>query len=227
MDFIRFNKNVWELFGNTMFNKIFTKSYITHYFNGQFRSVLSAGGFYKQEQDKLKDIIKNHIVIGETKLKTAYSIMYYVNHTYPSSRFYTYDKKETWNTPIETIESFEYRKKTRDYKNTKECKTTDCDDYAILIYSLCRVAGLTEDDIYLCFNQADGEGYHLNCMFIDISVSGQKVPYVMEGTYRPFEAERNFGVTTFDNIKYKNNWVYTQVRYIFNDKCCFKNIIYK
>jgi hypothetical protein len=139
----------------------------------------------------------------------------WVNNTYPAGFYYLADKKDTWNNPLDTLESLEIRKKMIDDKgwwvavNSKEwhdCKSTDCDDYMILIYNLCRVAGISQDKLYVCWMKTIG-GWHGNVMFWH-----GEVPYAVEGTYHSEEIMSLFGRVPYFNIS-----KYEGLRYCWNE----------
>ena len=214
--YFHFDKRFWDKFGDTILANVFTPTIFYHYFNRQARRAVIAANYWKEDEDMLQDIIvANDLKLG-SDYKTAKKIMAWLNATYPSFAYYTFDARETWNRPRETIQSFEERKagKPRTY-------TTDCDDYAILIYSLCRVAGIPAENLRLCFMKTTSE-WHLNVMYLDKG----KTPYALEGTYRPTIAISEFGRTPYMQLKHNGIFYYEHLWILFNENGAWKHKYY-
>lgn len=205
----RYSKSMWQVHGKTILDYCFPKFIFFHLFNGRIRKGTEAANYWKEklEYNRLNAIVILEKLEGKTDFETVQNIMKYVYKTYPPRLYYKHDKSETWNRPSKTLIEFEFST----YKRKKESIGTDCDDYAILLYSLCRVAGVPVDKLYLCFMKTKTE-WHLNLMFID-----NNVPYAIEGTYYPEIAIKEFGKIPYMQLKDRKGYYYSHIKYLFNE----------
>jgi len=203
-----YSKGIWKLFGRTiLFKGLFKPTFVAHNYNGKVTDLRKACRYWRSKSEKqiLKQVIAYNNLKKKTEFDTVKAIMYYIGRTYPSSRFYKHDKNETWNKPSLTLDLFKIPRNKRKIG-------TDCDDYAILIYSLCRVAGVNEDNLYCCFMKTKTE-WHLNLMYIH-----ENVPYAIDGTYYPSIARRSFGHVPYMQLANSNkNKYYSYILYLFNE----------
>lgn len=211
---VTFSNNFWSRFGETIRKTLFFETSFRYDFGIGSRDVREVCRWHlvSENRDYLRSqILIPNKLIGLDDFSTVKKIMKYVNTTYPSSVYYLKDgKRETWNTPVQTINSFEDRKLGLVPKHS-----TDCDDYAILIINLCRAADVDKNSLFLNFMKTTGE-WHLNVMFYH-----DFVPYAVEGTYNPDYAMKVFGKIPYFNIDYyqyvKWSWNEDKV-YRYNDK---------
>jgi hypothetical protein len=223
---ITFSNSFWERFKETIFNLFFKSSDLRYNFGYGWKDVKEVAKYHLKPEVKevLQEILdENKLVNKKDEFNTVSKIMHWVNSSYPSGIYYTFDKGDSWNDPVTTLDSFEARKELLEKDANisfyslktsaewlKEART-DCDDYAILIYNLCRVAGVKSDKLYLCWMKTTGE-WHMNCMYFY-----KDVPYALEGTYFPEQAMKNFG-----RLSYWNTLYYQYVKWIFNEEKVFR-----
>jgi len=222
IDSWRYSKNYWKAHGVTVFNDIFKKFKFYHQFNGKIQEAKVVCNYWKEpkEYDELYAIVMLNDLWKDTYKDTVLAIMKWVYSTYPPRSFYKSDRSETWNRPSITLDELELPT----YKRKKDSIGTDCDDYAILIYSLCRVAGVPEKLLYIPFMWAQPEGWHANVLFKDFISKKGMVPYAVEGSYYPKIAIQEFGKTPYLQLgTRKTGYYYRYIKYIFNEKGAFKN----
>ena len=199
---------LWRTFGQKILELFYKKAHFRYNFGMGRKDVRRVCKYYKEKLThiRLSAIIEREKLRKQSDLATMRSIMNWVNSTYPSKYFYLFDKSDRWNHPSETLDSFEARKRILD--NNKKTpvsvlkkrkawiveQTTDCDDYAILIYNLARVANIPAENMRLCFMKTMGE-WHMNLMYFH---KGR--PFVVEGTYYPILATRAFGKKSYFQI---------------------------
>jgi hypothetical protein len=220
-----FSANMWKTFGSRLIETVYKRDSFYYDFGFGAKDVRIICKYYQDPETAkvLRQVINDNNLRGKTEKETVYKVMKWLNDTYPSSHFYMQDKGERWNTPLETLQSWQNRKKMNwlyAWSAPHEAAwylelSTDCDDYAIFQYNLLRIAGVSENNLRLCFMQTETE-WHLNVMFFD-----KNIPYAVEGTYNPENAIRNLGnVPYFENRYYNGTeWVnyYTGVRWLFNE----------
>jgi predicted transglutaminase-like cysteine proteinase len=207
---ITFTDTFWSRFKETIFNSLFFKSEYRYNFGYGSKDVKIVCNYWKEEKTrvKLQKIINdNSLKNASSEYNTVARIVRWVNTTYPSSKYYLKDIRDEWNHPLDTLESFDIRRK----KLKEDFLNTDCDDYAILIYSLCRVAGVDKQRLYLAWMKTTGE-WHMNCMYFS-----DNIPYALEGTYYPDKAMKNFGKVNYFNTEY-----YKYVKWLWNEDKLFR-----
>jgi len=224
---VTFTNNFWSRFGETIRKALFFESSYRYDFGLGSKNVRDVCKYYLDGETwrKLNIIVmENKLFNPRDEYNTVVRVMKWLNATYPSSIYYLKDgSRDTWNSPLDTLVSFENRKvyKEQNQRLTitqlklsllwNSFSTTDCDDYAILLYNLLRVAGVKKENLYLCFMKTTGE-WHLNLMYWH-----QNTPYAIEGTYRPNDAIKNFGRTPYFTIDY-----YKYVKWMFNEDKVFR-----
>ena len=229
-----FSKNIWRIFGQRLLATLYRRSNVRYNFGFGYNDPKLVCKYYKSESTRayLQNLITTHKLKGKNDFETVKAIMKWVNKTYPSKLFYKSDDGDRWNNPVDTIESWKirtevmesnpgrsmlYYSRLNDWKNAM---STDCDDYAIVMYNMCRVAGVDYDDMYLTFMKTSGE-WHMNMMYFD-----DNIPYAVEGTYWPENAEKNFGVRPYFHSKnWNGNWkyYYRYIKWYWNEKKLFVN----
>lgn len=208
-----FSRGFWKTFGSRLFATFFSPTTLRYNFGYGSKDVRVVARYWRDPYlaPVLRAVIDEHNLKGPTDYITVKKVMTWLQKTYPSSKYYTPDRGERWNDPVDTLRSFQARA-----NGVKTSITTDCDDYAILIYNLCRAAGVDVNNLWLCIMKTITE-WHLNVMYVH-----DGVPYAVEGTYYPYLAKRNFGaVPYFSNAVIKQNrkvYYYEKVRYRWNEK---------
>ena len=199
---------MWEAFGDTILNELFKKSFLMHFFNGKSQKAEVAANYWKEtkEFDLLLYLVEENGLRKEKEIDTVRAVMHWINTTYPSSEYYKKDEVELWNKPSITMNAWITGK-----RNVVRV-STDCDDYAIMAYSLCRVAGVLASNLRLCYMKTATE-WHLNVMYL----YNGKVPFAVEGTYYPSIAEQNFGKTPYMQLSYHKKYYYDAIKFIFNE----------
>jgi len=218
-----FSKRFWERNGLVVLNNIFVPHSFWYYFNFRIQNAVKAARYWFDEREFLEQVLADSGILDcsfDDEAGLVYYIMCWVNRSFPSSLFYTRDRAESWNRPSETLRSFWARRDNRDYRNNRDYLSTDCDDYAILIYSLCRVAGVSASNLRLCFMKTVSE-WHLNVMYF-----GGGVPYAVEGTYFPGVAESCFGKVPYMQLCYKMSYYYEIIWFLFNENGSWKNRLF-
>lgn len=231
---VLFSNSFWSRFGETIRKALFFESSFRYDFGLGSRDVREVCKFYKDKDTFAvlqKIIVENKLVNSKDEFNTVARIMKWVNSTYPSSVYYLADEKEVWNDPVVTLNSFNRRKLLKELNpkytvsqlhliaSWKNEVSTDCDDYAILIYNLCRVAGVDSDKLFLNFMATTSKGidaWHMNVMYYD-----DFVPYAVEGTYLPSDAMKNFGKVPYFNIDHHKyvRWSWNEDKvFRYNDK---------
>lgn len=213
-----FSKNFWRVFGTRLLETLFRKSSFRYDFGFGRRDVKDVCKYHLQEPyaKELKKLAKDNSLQGKTDSGTMLNIMQWLLNNYNPRYYYTSDRGDRWNTPLETMQSFNEKKqrKTRSF-------STDCDDYAILIYNLARVCKVPKEKLRLCFMKTKTE-WHLNVMFLE-----DGVPYAVEGTYYPSIAIKNFMKTPYFNnyttINGEKAYYYEGVRWLWNEDELFIN----
>jgi hypothetical protein len=223
---ITFSNTLWARFSETLRKILFFEASYKYDFGIGYKDVKNVCKYWQEETTRFelqRVLNENKLVNIANEFNTVARIMKWVNQTYPQRIFYKKDSGDTWNTPIETLNSFRIRKLIYDVRPGwpksvyeldsawKSCKSTDCDDYAILLYSLCRVAGVSQDKLYLCWMKTLTE-WHMNVMYFS-----DGVPYALEGTYNPDQAMQKFGRENYFNTEY-----YLYVRWIWNEDKVFR-----
>ena len=228
------SKSVWEKRGDEVMDILFEETIFYHRYNDRARRATEAAKYWIEDKILLQLIISQNALKRATEKETVAEIMRWVNNTYPSSMFYTHDKSETWNRPRDTMISLETRQGIIDRFPTKsiynikrltewtDCLSTDCDDYALLLYGLFRAADIHPDRLRICFMKTTGE-WHLNVMYLE----NGKIPYAIEGTYLPGTAITQFGKTTYMNLQYNGKFYYEWIWILFNERKCWKHKYYK
>lgn len=223
---VTFSNGIWARFQDTLLNAFFRQSNLRYNFGLGFRDVKEVCLYWNEPKTffALNDILeKNNLINKIDEFNTVSRIVKWVNSTYPSSVFYIKDgSKDVWNHPLDTLESFNIRKNliksnpksniaslklTKEWKN---CLSTDCDDYAILIYNLLRVANVDKKRLFISFVSTISKGkdaWHMNVMYFS-----DGIPYALEGTYNPEKTMSVFGKTPYFNISYYKlvNWIWNE-----------------
>lgn len=208
-----FSKNFWNVFGQRLLETLFRPTHFRYNFGFGRRDVKDVCKYWKDSETAkaLNQIIREENIAQDTDYLTLKRLMRWLLNTYPPKKYYSYDNGERWNKPLETLMSFEEKR-----ASVKRSYPTDCDDYAILIYNMARLAGVSADNLRLCFMKTEKE-WHLNVMFID----EYNVPYAIEGTYYPEKAYKNFGkIPYFHNTttrRGKKIHYYEGVRWMWNE----------
>lgn len=230
-----FSQGFWHTFGKRLNALLYGTTSFRYDFGFGSKDVKTVCQYYHDPATKavLQQIITDEKLLGENDLETMRNIMTFVWHRYDPSIFYTPDQGERWNTPLETLASWNTRKQllkdnallppgqqlsTYQLLTTqawKDCTSTDCDDYAILIYNLSMTAGIPADDLYLCFMDTE-TGWHLNAQYFS-----DGVPYAIEGTYYPDIAIRDLGTVDYYENRVWNGTSYTYyyrfVKWLWNE----------
>jgi len=221
-----FSKNMWRTFGYRLIETVFRKDSFFHDFGFGYRDVKDIAKYYKEKNTRevLQKLIDDNKLVGKTEKETVFKCMKWLNDTYPSNHYYMKDHGDRWNTPLETLQSWQnrsamnsfvpwYSEHDREWYNEMP---TDCDDYAVFLYNLMRVAGVAKENLRLCFMKTETE-WHMNAMYLDTG----SIPYAIEGTYHPEVAIRNFGnITYYENRTFDGTtWVnyYAGIRWVFNE----------
>jgi len=221
---------LWRTFGQRIIELFYRKTHFRYDFGFGRKDVRSVCKYYLEPQTKvlLEAIIQKNGLKKKTGRETVRAIMVWLQREYPSRIYYMFDKGDRWNTPQETMHSFLERKKIIDdnpgvsvyvLKQRKEwllSLPTDCDDFCILIYNLCRTLKIPAKDLRVCFMKTMGE-WHLNIMYFH-----KGVPYAVEGTYYPSMALAAFGRTSYFNVSINHHTkgrvnLYWYIKWLWNE----------
>lgn len=222
----QFEQNIWRKFGETIRKTLFFESSYRYNFGLGFKDIKEVANYWKdfETTKQLRLLLdENNLINPVDEFNTAARIMGWLNKEFPSKTYYTKDDRDTWSKPLDTLYSLRRKKMLielnpqtpvsmlKKFPTWKDGSGVDCDDYAILLYSLLRVAGVSQDNLFLCFMKTETE-WHMNIMYFN-----EHVPYAIEGTYYPEKAIKNFGRTPYFNIPY-----YRYVRWIFNEEKVYR-----